>query len=55
MNHLDRRIYNADVHDRPLYIICSEVLSTVGETSYGIHVGFITLFLSEVQTLFLSS
>ena len=46
-----------------LYLVCPDVLSTVGETSYGIRVGFIEsdivftiyLFISEVQHLLLSS
>ena len=29
------------IHDRPLYLVCCDVLSTIGETSYGIWVGFI--------------
>jgi len=55
------------VHDCPLYIVCPDELSTVGETSEGIWVGFIEsdkvvtillfmyLFVSEVQSLLLSS
>jgi hypothetical protein len=29
------------VHDHPLYLICPGLLSAIGETSYGIRVGFI--------------
>ena len=29
------------VHDHPLYLVCPGLLSAVGETSYGIRVGFI--------------
>ena len=32
---------NDTVHDRSLYLICPDVLRTVGETPYGIRVGFI--------------
>jgi hypothetical protein len=28
-------------HDHPLNLVCHDVLRTVGETSYGIRVGFI--------------
>jgi hypothetical protein len=28
-------------HDHPLYLVCSDLLRAVGETSYGIRVGFI--------------
>lgn len=55
------------VHDCPLYIVCPDELSTVGETFEGIQVGFIEsdklvtsllfmyLFVSELQSLLLSS
>ena len=39
------------VNDRPLYLVCPAVLSTLGGTSYGIQVGlieseiFLTIFL----------
>jgi len=58
---------NKCVHDHPLHLEWPDVLSTVGETSYGIRVGFIEsdkvftsflfiyLFVSEVQSLLLSS
>jgi hypothetical protein len=39
------------VHDHPMYIVCPDVLSTVGETANGIRVGFIGL--DEVLTIFL--
>jgi hypothetical protein len=54
------------VHDCPLYTVCPDELSTVGETSEEIWVGFIEsgkvvtillfihLFVSEVQSLLLS-
>jgi hypothetical protein len=28
------------IHNHPLYLVCSDVLLAVGETSYGIWVGF---------------
>jgi len=55
------------VHDCPVYIICPNELSMVGETYEGVWVGFIEsgkvvmillfmyLFVSEVQSLLLSS
>jgi len=54
------------VQDRPLYFICPNLFVEVGETSYGIRVGFIGstnslhclfmyLFVSEVQRLNLFS
>jgi hypothetical protein len=53
------------IHDHPLYLVCSGLLHAVGETSYGIWMGFIGsmhslhylfmyLFVSEVQSLLLS-
>jgi len=58
---LERTLY---VHDRPVYIVWSEVLSTVGEACKGIRVGFINrinssqnsyFFVSGVKNLLLSS
>jgi hypothetical protein len=55
------------VYNHPLYLVCPDVLCTVGETSSGIWAGFIEsdivcniilfiyLFVSEMQSLFLSS
>jgi len=53
------------LHDHPLYLVCPGLLHAVGETSYGIRVGFIGsthclhylfmyLFVSLVQSLLLS-
>ena len=48
------------VHDHPLYLVCPDLLVAVGETSYGIRLGFIgsdeflttfLLFVSEMQSL----
>ena len=48
----------------PIYIVCPDVLSRIGKTSYGIRVGLteydkvlsiIYLFESQVKTLHLSS
>jgi hypothetical protein len=62
-----QRLVAIFVHDRPMYIVCPDVLSTVGETANGIRVGFIGLdefltiflltylFVSEVRSLLLSS
>ena len=59
--------YTGTVHDRTVYILCPDVLNTVGKTSEWIGVGFIEsdkiltiflfiyLFLYEVQSLLLSS
>ena len=38
------------VHDRPIYIVYPDVLSKVGETSYGIRVGFFESY--KVLTIF---
>ena len=39
------------IHNRPMYIICPDMLSTVGETSQGIRVGFTES--DKVLTIFL--
>ena len=41
----------AVVHNLPLYLVCPDLLCAVGETSYGIRLGFIGL--NEVLTIFL--
>jgi hypothetical protein len=54
------------MHDHPLYLVCPGLLHVVGGTSYGIRVGcirskhslhclFMYLFVSEVQSLLLST
>jgi hypothetical protein len=54
------------VHDRPMYIVCPDMLSTVRKTFEGVRVGFIEsdkvltiflfiyLFVSAVHSLLLS-
>jgi hypothetical protein len=37
---VDKRALLYTVHDRPLYLACPDVLSTEGETPYGIRAGF---------------
>ena len=58
---------NSSVHDHPLYLVCPDSLCAVSETSFEIRVEFIGtdevlttflfiyVFLSEVQSLLLSS
>jgi hypothetical protein len=46
-----KKVLNSSVHDHPLYLVCPDLLRAVGETSFGIRVGFIGS--DEVLTTFL--